>query len=381
MDLFLATDMQSLLGEHPAPCISIYMPTHRSGPGTERDPVRARRLLRQAQKRLEARGFEPDEARRFVRPLSRKIAEAELFAHPGDGLAVFLSADVCRVFRLPLSFRERVVLGPRFYVKPLLPLATEEARFYVLALSQNQVRLLDCSGGGVLRLEGPDLPQSREEALGKEQFTPKVSLHTGSSPRKGAQKTVFHGGGDEDEKSDLRRFCRQVDAGLVGRLAGRKEPVVLAGVEYLTGLYREVSRYAQLLPEVLPGNPEEASDEELRLRAWPLVEPLFLAGQRQAAARFAELAGTGRASTDVAEVIRAAVEGRVDVLFLAGDAELWGRLDGPGSPVELHPAAEPGDEELTDAAAALTLTQGGTAYAMARGEVPGGGDLAAVFRY
>jgi hypothetical protein len=357
------------------------MPTHRSGPGAERDPVRARRLVRQAQKRLESRGFEPDEARRFIRPLSRKLTAPELFLHPGDGLAAFLAADVCRVFRLPLSFRERVVIGERFYVKPLLPLATEEARFYVLALSQNQVRLLECSSGGVTRLTGPDLPPSRAEALGDEKFTPKVSLHTGSTPRPGAQKTVFHGGGDEDEKSDLRRFCRQVDGGLSGRLDGRKEPVVLAGVEYLTGLYREVSRYPHLLPKVLSGNPDGVSDEELRDRAWPLVEPHFLAGQRQAASRFAELAGTGRASNDVAEVLRAASEGRVDVLFLTGDADLWGRLEGRGGPVELHPAAEPGDEELLDVAAAWTLTQGGTAYAMARGEVPGGGDVAAVFRY
>jgi len=35
-----------------------------------------------------------------------------------------------------------VVVSDRFHLKPLLPLLTGDGRFYILALSQNQVRLL-----------------------------------------------------------------------------------------------------------------------------------------------------------------------------------------------------------------------------------------------
>jgi hypothetical protein len=35
-----------------------------------------------------------------------------------------------------------VIVSERFHVKPLLPLLSGDGRFYVLALSQNEIRLL-----------------------------------------------------------------------------------------------------------------------------------------------------------------------------------------------------------------------------------------------
>jgi hypothetical protein len=49
--------------------------------------------------------------------------------------------------------------------------------------------------------------------------------------------------------------------------------------------------------------------------------------------------------------------------------------------VQVHATPEKGDEELLDAAARLSLRHGGTVYGVDRGEIPGGGQLAAVFRY
>jgi hypothetical protein len=122
------------------------------------------------------------------------------------------------------------------------------------------------------------------------------------------------------------------------------------------------------------------TDEELRDRAWQLLEPAFRETRRRTAEHFGELAGTGKASSDVVEILPAARNGRVEALFLACDADLWGRLD-PREKVEVHKAPEEGDEDLLDAAALFSLRHGGTVYGLDRAEIPGGGDLAAVFRY
>jgi hypothetical protein len=82
----------------------------------------------------------------------------------------------------------------------------------------------------------------------------------------------------------------------------------------------------------------------------------------------------------VKEILPAARHGRVEALFLACDVDLWGRLD-RGEEVEVHQAPERGDEELLDEAALFSLRSGGAVFGMARGEVPGGGELAAIFRY
>ena len=47
----------------------------------------------------------------------------------------------------------------------------------------------------------------------------------------------------------------------------------------------------------------------------------------------------------------------------------------------LHPAPEPGDQDLLDLAAIRTLVSGGAVYALPPEEVPDGALLAAVFRF
>ena len=71
----------------------------------------------------------------------------------------------------------------------------------------------------------------------------------------------------------------------------------------------------------------------------------------------------------------------IERILLACDADIWGQLDDRAGTVQIHAARETGDEELLDAAARMSLRHGGTVYGLDLGEVPGGGALAAVFRY
>ena len=47
-------DWKLLLEKPPGTCVSLFMPTHRSGPEVQQDPVRLKNLLRQAEGRLVA---------------------------------------------------------------------------------------------------------------------------------------------------------------------------------------------------------------------------------------------------------------------------------------------------------------------------------------
>ena len=86
----------------------------------------------------------------------RLLPDPGFWQHQSDGLAVFLSADTFHFFRLPIRFDELVVIVNRFHVKPLLPFLTSDGLFHILALSQNQVRLLEGTGFSVdeIHLEG-----------------------------------------------------------------------------------------------------------------------------------------------------------------------------------------------------------------------------------
>lgn len=385
MELLTLNDLHTLIQKPNRPCVSMFMPTHRAGPGTQQDPIRFRNLLRQANERLTDLGIASRERDALLAPMSRFLepSQADFWREQGDGLALFSSNDLFRCYRLPLSLKELVVVGERFHVKPLLPMFTANGHYYVLALSQNDVRLYHCTRHTVSTVDLKDVPRSLSEALKYDDPERRLQFRSMPSAGGGAGTALFHGHGPgyEDTKTDIQRYFQQVERGLSSLLKKEAAPLVLAGVDYLHSIYRDVNTYPGLVNKGLMGNPEGLSGQELRDRAWEQVEPLLTKEMEEAAGRYRQLLGTGLASGDLAAIVPAAHQGRVDTLFVGVGVQQWGRFDPQRRVVEVHEKAEPGDEDLLDFVAVHTLLNSGKVYAPAPGDVPGGTSAAAVFRY
>lgn len=383
VDLVSWSDLIALTGEHAEPCISVFMPTHRTGPGIQQDPLRLKNLLLEAAEQLRPGRLRSPEVRRLLQPAQDLVRQRLFWQHQADGLALFISPGWIRSYRLPLALPELVVVADRFHIKPLLPLFAAEGRFFVLALSQNEIRLLAGSRHTVAAVDLHDVPSSLEEALKYEDDPEKQRPHHVASRGGPGARVVFHGHGIgmEVQKGRILRYFQAVDRGLREVLGDGPAPLVLAGVEYLFAIYREANTYPHLLQEGIPGNPERLRPADLHRRAWTLVEPVFRGARQEAAARFRRLAGTGLTSTDLGEVLSAAHDGRVEILFVSIDDQHWGTLESRSGSVNVRGDPQSGDRDLVDVAAVETILTGGTVYAVRRPEVPGGDSLAAVLRY
>ncbi|MFO7495846.1 MAG: hypothetical protein R6X05_09485 [Desulfobacterales bacterium] len=373
---------QTFLTDYSDWCVSLFMPTHRAGRETEQGPIRFRNLLREAEERLLAQGPRAAEVREILKKPNQLLQDKGFWQRQSDGLAVFFSTDGFHVFRLPLAFEELVVISKRFHVKPLLPVLTSDGLFYILALSQNQVRLLEGTRHTVDEVTLEGLLQSLAEAFPEAPADKQLQFHTGTPTGAGKRAAMFYGHEISSVNKDrLLRWFRMIDKNLHSLLSDSRSPLVLAGVDYLFPLYREVNTYPHLMDEGIPGNPEGLRPEELHGPAWALVEPLFRQSREAAAAHFRQLAGTGQTTTDVREALTAAHHGRVDVLFLPVGVQVWGHFNPETERVDVRESPEPGDENLLDLAAIQSLIKGGTVYAVAPREVPEQAPLAAIFRY
>jgi hypothetical protein len=383
MDAITMTELKTFLVANSGWHVSLFMPTHRVGRETEQDPIRFKNLLREAEERLLAKGLRSPDVREILKPAQRLLQESGFWRNQSHGLAVFLTPEAFHYYRLPLPFEELVVISNRFHLKPLLPFFASDGHFYILALSQNQIRLLEGTRHTVDEIDLESMPQSMTEALHYERFDKQLQLHTGtSSARTGDRAATFHGHDPSDEdKSRILRWFHKIDDELPNLLVGRQSPIVLAGVEYLFPLYKEVNSYPHLVEEGIPGSPEELRPEELHAQAWPLVQPFFMQAQEQAAAQYSQLSGTGQTTTDVEEAVLEAHHGRVDVLFVALGIQVWGAIDLSTNTVHVHEDHEPGDEDMLDLAAIQTILNGGIVYAVEPEQVPDHAPLAAVFRY
>lgn len=378
MDLFTRDNLKTLLEEDRKPCVSIFMPTHRGG--GEEDPIRWRNHLGEAEEYLVANGLRVPEAKALLQPARQLVEDVTFWKNQCDGLAYFLAPQFQRVFRLPLAFEDLVMVGGRFQVTPLLPLLSGNGRFYVLALSQNAVRLLQGTRYRVTEVDLKGVPKSLSEALLTHDTDEPLTFHARPTSG-GTWGAIFsgHGVGIDDAKDDLLRYFQRIDRGLRPVLQEERSPLVLAAVDYLLPLYRQANTYPHLLDTGIEGNPDRLSSKELHDRAWPLVAPLFKHVQEQAVAQYRQLAGTGRTSHEVKEVVAAATEGRIETLFVAQGRPCWGKFDPATGQVEEHDQKKPGDNDLLNLAAAHSLRHGKPVYALEPKQMPDRSRLAAVF--
>lgn len=400
MTLLSREELQTLYTEASPPCVSIYFPTHRAGAEIQQDPIRLKNLLREAEDRLLDNGTRKQDVEELLEPARRLLDDTRFWRHQSDGLAVFLDDDSFRRFRVPRSFDEVVVVGERFHCTPLLPLLTGDGRFHVLALSQNRVRLLEATRHSVRELDPHDIPESLTEALGYDWEQRSLQFHSGTGapglvatkaqtrasggPVHGSQQRGMfhgHGAGDEDVKAEVTKFLHLVDNGVTRLLTNQNAPLVVASVDYVSAIYRDLSKHPHLMDESVEGNPDELSADDLRDRAWKIVEPTFTEEQRQAIDRFHELHGTGKAGAGVTEILPGATDGRIDTLFVSLGDPVWGHYDESARHVTVRPEPETGDEELRNRAALETLLHGGTVYALEPDDMPAEAAVAAVYRY
>ena len=381
MQIFMKNELSILAEARPGPCVSIYLPTHRIPMEIQQDRLRLKNLLRQAEDDLTAAGLRSPEVKALLEPAEKMLLETVFWKGQQDGLAVFLAPEFDRFYALPVDFPELMLVGERFHLKPLLTLLSG-GEFYILALSQNEVRFLQASPFSVSELDVEGVPRSLDEALKYDDPQKQLQFHTGTQKLTGGRAAIFHGHGvgTDDAKSNLLRFFQQVDRGLRTVLREEQAPLVVAGVDYLLPIYREANSYANLMSEGVLGNPEGLSPEELQKRALKVVSPYFQQARQEAEAKYRQLAGTGKASHNLMEIAPAAFHGRVESLFVAMGRHEWGAFDSDSASIRLLPQTEPGVEDLLDFAALHTLLQGGRVFSVEPEEMPDGEPIAAVFR-
>ncbi len=384
MDMISKQDLTHLLeGRGDTPHVSIFLPTMRAGVETQQNTIRFKNLLREASQRLADGGMDKTEVDQLLAPARALVDDFDFWQHQADGLAVFVADDFFETYRVPIEFTELVTVEDHFHVKSLFPLFNIEGEFYVLALSQNEVRLLRGDRYRVHEIQLEDVPKSLADALGHETTEPQIQAHTGSRTARMDRSPIFHGqgAGEEDQKAEIRKFFNILDRGIQDFLGDKRSPLVLAGVDFLLPLYREVSDYQHIVETGVKGNPEELSAEELHDRAWDVVVEVFRAQRREVVERYNDLKGNDKASGKIDEVVPAAVDGRVDTLFVPRGVRRWGTFDSEQRILDQHDEQQPDSEDLLDLAAIHTFLNSGQVYAVAPEDMPDGGHVAAVFRY
>ncbi|MCW5881673.1 MAG: hypothetical protein KIS91_12120 [Anaerolineae bacterium] len=382
MDTLTRDDLKYLAETENGWHVSLFMPAYAAGIDAAQNPIRLHNLLREAENRLMALGMRAAEVRDLLAPALRLLKDTAFWQSQAGGLAVYLAYEQYRVYRVPIALDERVVVSHRFAVSPLLPLLDSAVRYYVLALDQQGAQLYSCTPYTCQPVDLPGAPQGLEETLrfdSLERREHSYAVATGG----GHGTSMYYGVGSrpDETKTQLERYCRTVDRAVQARLSGEQAPLVLAGVDSLLTIYREISGYPHVTPRSIVGAVKGSLPANIHAQSWPLVEPVFRQAGDKAMARYQRLRGTGLAAQDLSDIVPAAAIGRVDTLFLARGSEQWGRYEPVLQQVTLHDSRDSDDIDLVEMVAVQTMLHDGALFVVPPDHLPDGVPIAAIYRY
>jgi hypothetical protein len=383
MDTICLSDIKTLLQEGQALHVSIVMPTHHKGGVDQQDPIRFKNLLRQAEEKMISGGLRPAEARVTLRPVESLLNDSAFWRQQGEGLAIYLEGNRFFYYRLPLVLQEGVEVGSRFFIRPLIPLLGKCGLFYILAVSQNKNRLLQCTLNGSVRINTADVPASLEEALNQDTYEQSSRFHSGSLGGSGGGVSIQSqaSGSPSFNKDQILQYFEQVNKGVTRIMKQEQAPLILAGVDYLHPIYRKVNTYANLFQEGITGNPDEISDAALREKAWPIVSPYFDKDRLAGLAEYRKAAGTGLTSSGIEEVLKSSREGRIKYLFIGEGAQYRGQAPEKTDTVPVPSGSAGKNEDLIDLAIYDTLKHAGAVYELKLEDLPGRENILALLRY
>ena len=261
-----------------------------------------------------------------------------------------------------------VEVSDRFHLKPLMRALTFPHTAFVLALSQNSVRLLEIAPDlEPAQIDVPDLPSDVASAVGK------------SSIRDRAPSRKLQG--SEGQKTRMRQYARQIDQALRPLLNGTDLPLVLAATEPIDSIYRSVSSHPHLLAASVPGNPDAVPDAELAESARRLLDDVYSAELRTIHETYALRASQRRAAGDIADVARAATYGLVDTVLVDIDESVPGSVDDETGAVTFDDADDAVNYGVVDEIARRVWLNGGKVLAVRSDDIPGESPVAAILRY
>ncbi len=383
MNTISHTELKQLAEAHGGRYVSLYLPIITSGEEMPQNHLRFKELVHDAGKLLANGGMTQKAIKDFMGP-AVELLDRPLFWRTLDrGLAVFISESGIRVWHLPIECEEICVVSKRFYLLPLIAWRHWDAPFFVLAVSQNKVRLLHGSRNRMEEIKVPNLPTSLVAALHYDTREGLYQTHTGRPELHTKEGAVYTGQGGEVDvaKDELAEFCRLIDAAVYNYLHTRSEPLIYAGVELMYAIYRRHNHYPHFMQKVVSGNADLLSPLQLREQAWPFVEQVLRDKQEDAMSQYWDFVNVGKARNRLEDVVIAASEGAVETLFIDSRSRQWGAFDAQGQKVRIDDAPQSDSEDLINLAACLVLKHGGTVEPVTSGNIPGGGTMAAVLRY
>lgn len=275
-------------------CITLVLNTSRTRPDNEKDSITLKNLCKQAEDRLLA-----DENRIDAENLVKRIQElASQIDHSQnlESLILFVNQDIAEYTRLPIKVVERVVIDHTFATRDLVRSLHQEANYFVLLLSQQKVRLIEAFNDKVVQEYGDNFP------IENTQFYTTNKLESSNASR---------------QTNLIAEFFNRVDKEVNKVRKENTLPIIICSEQSSYHQYLKIADQKQgILDSFLNKNRLDSKAHHIVKDAWEIVKEHLIENNNARKQELLDSKNSGKYLSDVNDIHKAILEGRVKTLFI-----------------------------------------------------------------
>ena len=370
-----------LFFEAEGPFVSIYQPTHRYFPDNKQDTIVYKNLLRKIDHSL---NLHDDKifTDTIMKPLYQLEDDKNFWNNTLDGIAVLAAKNKCIIYHLRGPVKEFAVVANSFHIKPLVQAFQSVESYQLLGLSRTSCSIYQGNRYGFSEITtDPNFPSAMEDILRDQYSEP----YAGQGSFGGISETaVSHGQGDKKERDDkdTEKYFRNVDRFVLENYSKpSKMPLILVALKEYHSLFGGLSHNPYLLEEGINISYDALEMEEINSKALELLRPINEERTRKLTESYENAEAESFGSSDLAQVVKAAYESRIETLLMDENRIEPGKIDDKTGKINLCDIQTPDCDDILDDLAELVLKNRGAVWVLPKDNVPGLSGVAAIYRY
>lgn len=378
--------LQSLKNEYPS--VSIYVPTHRTIPEKEQDPIRVKNAFKQAEERLK-KEFSVRDLNKILENLE-KLRNYIDYTNTLDSIVIFANKNGGSIYNLPEQLEEQVIIDHNFQTRALEKFLDRNFFYWVLALSKKPTRLYMGFKDSLIEIE--------DTQIGKDQTGPFPTLWeydimepwSGFPYQKDYDVTsdrelhaVEVGHKDSKYLDRLtKEYMQEVDQ-LLSYRVNQNDPIIILGTPENKSIFESITRLKKNIIGQNKGDfsRENIPQEKLLEQIKPIISEYITEKENSAIAEFKNAIGSVTHAYGLEWTWRVAQEGRIKTLIVEKHYQVPGTAEGSTILEYNDPQSENISDDLVDNLIESVKNKGGNIVFVEPGKLKEYNHIAAILRY
>lgn len=347
----------------------------------DKDRIQFENLVSEAKKQLYESDL--DEKDQLLRQLDNVMGRQDELIQFIGGLTIYITPDDFYYYHLAIPVINRVRIGQKPYVLPLISNYQYTRDYNLLVLNRESIRVFEGHGERIEELpisEIEDAPIDLETALGteKEGGSLNFGTYSGNSGTRGSSQ-FFHGHSETSEEKDIDRdrYFNIVDKFVYDNYSNvNKLPLIVYTVEENQAVFRNLSNNEYLAKTGINGSAANLNNNEIKERVAQTIDEIIAHQRNELLDRLAETSPDNRIENIPDDLASASLQGRIESLYVEKGAEIKGTLTDEGRYNE-NDDSNNFIEQIVD----NVIRSRGKVYILDPSEMPGDTPIAARLRY